>query len=148
MGCNPHCCRPTLTTGFITWQGVEPFCYTAEVVAILAETGLLHGRNEARFKSWQGEHMDFHFPTTVEGRVEEWMLGVEQEMRASSRTSIKDGMETYSSLLRATWIKTCIGMVGLVGAAAWWTYEVESAFQQVANGGADSLKVISNSSHT
>ena len=92
--------------------------------------------------------MDFHFSTTVEGPVEEWMLGVEREMRASSRTSIKDGMETYSSLIRANWIKTCIGMVGLVGAAAWWTYEVESAFQQLVYGDADSLKVSSNSSHT
>jgi hypothetical protein len=89
----------------------------------------------------QGEALSFRTPVAVAGPVEAWMLGVEREMGHTLRAVAKQGVHDYPSRPRAAWLLASLGMVGLAGAAIWWTWETEDAFRRMGAGDSAALKV-------
>lgn len=46
--------------------------------------------------SSEGEQMNFHTPVAAEGRVEDWMTNVLEEMRKTNRLITKEAIFKYS----------------------------------------------------
>lgn len=90
--------------------------------------------------SSEGEILTFNRPSAVEGRVEEWMTIVENEMKKSNRSLTKEAIYHYASMDRLVWIQNYLGMVGLAGSQVWWTWEVEDVFQNIKNGNKLAMK--------
>jgi dynein heavy chain len=90
--------------------------------------------------SSKGETFDFETPAPVDGNVEVWMKGVDDEMQATLRIITKQGVFTYANSNRNEWIDKNLGMVGLVGSQIWWTWETEDTFQQVLKGDKHAMK--------
>ena len=78
----------------------------------------------------------------VEGPVENWMGLVEQAMKDSLQIITKAGVYNYAQTARGSWIldPDVLGMVTLAGSLVWWTWEVEDAFNGVAQGDKHALK--------
>ena len=81
-------------------------------------------------------------PVPVTGPVEVWMLAVEREMRVTLHALAKEGVHSYPAMHRTRWIEASLGMVGLVGSAIWWAWEIEDAFRRMAAGEKSALKVL------
>ena len=91
-------------------------------------------------ESSEGESYELRTPATTEGPVEVWMLGVEQEMRASLHTIAKEGVFYYATTKRTQWIQQNLGMVTLVGSQIWWTWETLDVFERVRKGDKHGMK--------
>ncbi|KAJ3224095.1 Dynein heavy chain 10, axonemal [Clydaea vesicula] len=91
--------------------------------------------------SSEGENLDFRRVVPVEGRVEEWMTGVELEMKKTNRVFHKEAIFYYASMQRTEWIKKYQGMVGLAGSQVWWTWEVEDVFRKIKQGSKLAMKL-------
>jgi dynein heavy chain len=76
----------------------------------------------------------------IEGAIESWMTACENEMHSSLRQITKEGVFHYASTSRTEWLKTVLGMVGLVGSQIWWTWETEDTFRQVLAGNKYAMK--------
>ncbi len=77
------------------------------------------GKNEKAImgmSSSEGEALEFKRPVPIDGRVEEWMLAVEREMKKSNRTIHKEAVYHYAEMDRLQWLMAYQGMVGLAGA--------------------------------
>ena len=61
--------------------------------------------------SSESEFFDFRTAAAVDGPVENWMTGVEEEMYASLRTITKEGTFKYASEVREEWVERNLGMV-------------------------------------
>jgi dynein heavy chain len=90
--------------------------------------------------SSEGETLHYNRPTLIDGRVEEWMTGVEQEMKRSNRYLTKEAIYNYAFTERLQWIQQYLGMVGLVGSQVWWTWEVEDVFERIKSGNKLAMK--------
>ncbi|KAJ2996626.1 Dynein heavy chain 10, axonemal [Globomyces sp. JEL0801] len=90
--------------------------------------------------SSEGEVLQFKRHSQIEGRVEEWMTLVEAEMKKSNRAITKEAIFQYASMDRLVWLQTYLGMVGLVGAQVWWTWEVEDVFAKIKTGNKLAMK--------
>ncbi|PVD32839.1 hypothetical protein C0Q70_08286 [Pomacea canaliculata] len=92
-------------------------------------------------KSAEGELMDFRTHIAAEGRVEDWMTSVLQEMRRTNRLITKEAIFYYSyKKSRVEWMLDYQGMVCLAGNQVWWTWEVEDVFRKVKKGHKTALK--------
>jgi dynein heavy chain, axonemal len=93
--------------------------------------------------SSEGEVMKFKNNVETDGRVEDWMNDVLNEMRASNRFITKKAIFDYGKnkeMSRPDWIMMYQGMVGLAASVVWWTSEVEEVFQKVAGGNKRAMK--------
>ncbi|KAI8922930.1 hypothetical protein BC831DRAFT_55734 [Entophlyctis helioformis] len=90
--------------------------------------------------SSEGEVLDYRRVVPIDGRVEEWMTGVEAEMKRSNRSVHKEAVFQYASMDRLVWLQTYQGMVGLAGAQVWWTWEVEDVFRKIKQGNKLAMK--------
>uniref|UniRef100_A0A1I8GN74 Dynein heavy chain 10, axonemal n=1 Tax=Macrostomum lignano TaxID=282301 RepID=A0A1I8GN74_9PLAT len=91
--------------------------------------------------SSEGEMMDFRQSRAADGRVEDWMTNVEEEMRKTNRLITKEAVFYYRhKKSRTQWMFDYQGMVVLAGNQIWWTWEVEDVFQKIRKGGKTALK--------
>ena len=85
--------------------------------------------------SSEGEAMDFRTPIAAEGRVEDWMTSVLNEMRRTNRLLTKESVYYYChEIKRIDWMNQYQGMIVLAGNQVWWTWEVEDVFTKVKKG--------------
>jgi dynein heavy chain len=96
--------------------------------------------------SMEGESITFKQPVMIEGQVENWMSGVEAEMKKTLRTISKEAIFHYPKSNRLNWISMYPGMVTLLGNQVWWTYEVEDTFRQIREGDKHAMKNFSQKS--
>ncbi|OQR86956.1 flagellar inner arm dynein 1 heavy chain alpha [Achlya hypogyna] len=99
-----------------------------------------NNRNVTAMESSEGEGFGFRTVAVVEGPVEQWMTGVEDEMRVTLQVIAKEGVFHYARTPRTQWLGDVLGMVGLVGSQIWWTWEVEDVFHRVAGGNKYAMK--------
>jgi dynein heavy chain, axonemal len=93
--------------------------------------------------SSEGEVLNFKNHVRTEGRVEDWMNDVLNEMRFSNRYITKKAVFDYGKnkeVSRTDWIMMHQGMVCLCANQVWWTSEVEEVFQKVARGNKRGMK--------
>ncbi|KAF0719904.1 Aste57867_701 [Aphanomyces stellatus] len=103
-------------------------------------TFVRNNRQVSAMESSEGEGFSFRTPSVVEGPVESWMTGVEDEMRVTLQIIAKEGVFHYARTPRTQWLSDVLGMVGLVGSQIWWTWEVEDVFHRVAGGNKYAMK--------
>lgn len=93
--------------------------------------------------SSEGEVMEFRNHVYTEGRVENWMNLVLNEMRTTNRYLTKKAIFDYGTdreITRSDWILKYQGMICLATNQVWWTAEVEEIFFQVKNGNKQAMK--------
>jgi dynein heavy chain, axonemal len=93
--------------------------------------------------SSEGETMHFKNHVKTDGRVEDWMNEVLQEMRFSNRFITKKAIFDYGKnkeVSRPDWIMMYQGMICLAANQVWWTSEVEEVFRKVAKGNKRAMK--------
>ncbi|XP_076108254.1 dynein axonemal heavy chain 10-like isoform X2 [Mytilus galloprovincialis] len=83
--------------------------------------------------SAEGEVMEFRKHVPAEGRVEDWMTAVLEEMRSTNRLITKEAIFFYGAdgKNRVQWMLGYQGMICLAGNQVWWTWEVEDVFRKV-----------------
>ncbi|KAK9522770.1 hypothetical protein VZT92_019216 [Zoarces viviparus] len=98
--------------------------------------------------SAEGEVMELKNPIPVEGRVEEWMMLILQEMRRTNHRIIKDAIFYYcKDMSRVDWMLLYQGMAVLAANQVWWTWEVEDAFKNVKKGQKHALENYAEKMH-
>ncbi|XP_069071115.1 dynein axonemal heavy chain 10 [Pleurodeles waltl] len=98
--------------------------------------------------SAEGEVMAFRQSIPAEGRVEDWMTAVLQEMRRTNRLITKEAIFKYcDDKSRVDWMLDYQGMVVLAGNQVWWTWEVEDVFRKVKKGEKLALKNYAKKMH-
>jgi dynein heavy chain, axonemal len=87
----------------------------------------LHARIHAiGMFSFEHEHMLFVNSVECYGKVEQWMLNIEQEMKRSNRSITKEATFYYRyKQSRLQWMKIYVGMVVLAVSQLWSTWEIE-----------------------
>ncbi|KAL5017096.1 hypothetical protein ScPMuIL_006685 [Solemya velum] len=99
--------------------------------------------------SAENEVMEFNQSITAEGRVEDWMTAVLEEMRATNRLITKEAVFYYShEKTRVEWMMGYQGMVCLAGNQIWWTWEVEDVFNKVKKGHKVAMKDYAKKQHS
>ncbi|XP_066245712.1 dynein axonemal heavy chain 10 isoform X2 [Euwallacea similis] len=88
------------------------------------------------------EVMEFRNPVIIEGKVEDWMNDVLEEMRRSNRFITKSAIYYYGKIRkpRAQWMLEYQGMVCLASSQVWWTAEVENVFAKIKKGSKRAMK--------
>ncbi|KAG8456021.1 hypothetical protein GDO86_001999 [Hymenochirus boettgeri] len=98
--------------------------------------------------SAEGEVMPFRQVIPAEGRVEDWMTAVLQEMRRTNRLITKEAIFKYcEDKIRVDWMLLYQGMVVLAGNQVWWTWEVEDVFRKVKKGEKQAMKNYAKKMH-
>ncbi|XP_075852592.1 dynein axonemal heavy chain 10 [Microcebus murinus] len=91
--------------------------------------------------SAEGEVMEFRKIIRAEGRVEDWMTAVLNEMRRTNRLITKEAIFRYcEDRSRVDWMLLYQGMVVLAASQVWWTWEVEDVFRKVQEGEKQAMK--------
>ncbi|XP_031792253.1 dynein heavy chain 10, axonemal isoform X1 [Piliocolobus tephrosceles] len=91
--------------------------------------------------SAEGEVMEFRKIVRAEGRVEDWMTAVLNEMRRTNRLITKEAIFRYcEDRSRVDWMLLYQGMVVLAASQVWWTWEVEDVFHKVQKGEKQAMK--------
>ncbi|XP_039327853.2 dynein axonemal heavy chain 10 isoform X2 [Saimiri boliviensis] len=91
--------------------------------------------------SAEGEVMEFRKIVRAEGRVEDWMTAVLNEMRRTNRLITKEAIFRYcEDRSRVDWMLLYQGMVVLAASQVWWTWEVEDVFRKVQKGEKQAMK--------
>ncbi|XP_036777654.2 dynein axonemal heavy chain 10 [Manis pentadactyla] len=91
--------------------------------------------------SAEGEVMEFRTIIRAEGRVEDWMTAVLNEMRRTNRLITKEAIFRYcEDRSRVDWMLLYQGMVVLAASQVWWTWEVEDVFHKVQAGEKQAMK--------
>ncbi|MBZ3878788.1 Dynein heavy chain 10, axonemal [Sciurus carolinensis] len=91
--------------------------------------------------SAEGEVMEFRKIVRAEGRVEDWMTAVLNEMRRTNRLITKEAIFRYcEDRSRVDWMLLYQGMVVLAASQVWWTWEVEDVFRKVQEGEKQAMK--------
>ncbi|XP_012518857.1 PREDICTED: dynein heavy chain 10, axonemal [Propithecus coquereli] len=91
--------------------------------------------------SAEGEVMEFRKVIRAEGRVEDWMTAVLNEMRRTNRLITKEAIFRYcEDRSRVDWMLLYQGMVVLAASQVWWTWEVEDVFRKVRDGEKQAMK--------
>ncbi|XP_055461995.1 dynein axonemal heavy chain 10 [Psammomys obesus] len=91
--------------------------------------------------SAEKEVMNFRKIIRAEGRVEDWMTAVLNEMRRTNRLITKEAIFRYcEDRSRVDWMLMYQGMVVLAASQVWWTWEVEDVFNKVKEGDKQAMK--------
>lgn len=88
----------------------------------------------------EAEKYAFETPVKVEGKVEELMCKIDDEMKRTLNIFAKKGIFHYAKEDRIDWIKQQVGQIALLGTQVWWTFQVEDVFRQVASGNKHAMK--------
>uniref|UniRef100_A0A803XMX1 Dynein axonemal heavy chain 10 n=1 Tax=Meleagris gallopavo TaxID=9103 RepID=A0A803XMX1_MELGA len=98
--------------------------------------------------SAEGEVMDFRQSVAAEGRVENWMTAVLEEMRRTNRLLTKEAIFRYcEDRSRVDWMLLYQGMMVLAANQVWWTWEVEDVFRKVKKGEKQAMKLYAKKMH-
>ncbi|KAI4568749.1 hypothetical protein MJG53_014367 [Ovis ammon polii x Ovis aries] len=98
--------------------------------------------------SAEGEVMEFRKIIRAEGRVEDWMTAVLNEMRRTNRLITKEAIFRYcEDKTRVDWMLMYQGMVVLAASQVWWTWEVEDVFRRVQKGEKQAMKKYGQKMH-
>ncbi|XP_009868408.1 PREDICTED: dynein heavy chain 10, axonemal, partial [Apaloderma vittatum] len=85
--------------------------------------------------SAEGEVMEFRQAIAAEGRVENWMTAVLEEMKRTNRLLTKEAIFRYcEDRSRVDWMLLYQGMMVLAANQVWWTWQVEDVFRKVKKG--------------
>ncbi|XP_036382121.1 dynein heavy chain 10, axonemal [Megalops cyprinoides] len=133
----------------------DPTCVQEHIIKMYDNIGSLRfeeGPNgevlAAALVSAEGETMDLREPIPADGRVEDWMTGVLQEMRKTNRLITKEAIYSYcEDRSRVDWMLLYQGMVVLAGNQVWWTWEVEDVFNKIKKGEKQALKNYAKKMH-
>ncbi|XP_052023863.1 dynein axonemal heavy chain 10 [Apodemus sylvaticus] len=99
--------------------------------------------------SAEGEVMNFRKIIRAEGRVEDWMTAVLNEMRRTNRLITKEAIFRYcEDRSRVDWMLMYQGMVVLAASQVWWTWEVEDVFNKVKQGDKQAMKNYGKKMHS
>lgn len=92
--------------------------------------------------STEGEIMEYRVAQYAEGKVEDWMNDVLDEMRRSNRFITKKAIWDYGHhrRIRTEWTFDYQGMIILGANQVWWTAEVENVFDKIKKGNHRSMK--------
>jgi dynein heavy chain len=85
-------------------------------------------------KSGEGEIATFSSPLFAEGNVEHWLLKVEESMRTSLYTIMKDCLHSYPESVREEWFFEYPAQCVLAVDQIMWTAEVTDALNKVESG--------------
>ncbi|XP_026741363.1 dynein heavy chain 10, axonemal [Trichoplusia ni] len=97
----------------------------------------------AKMISAEAEVMDFRKVVYTEGRVEDWMNLVLNEMRNTNKFITKKAIFYYGKnwkVPRTEWILEYQGMVCLAANGVWWTAETEETFIRIRKGNKRAMK--------
>ncbi|XP_041455872.1 dynein heavy chain 10, axonemal-like [Lytechinus variegatus] len=133
----------------------EPTCVQEHMIKMfdnIASLKFQEGNNKETVAlamvSAEGEMMNYRQVVTAEGRVEDWMTCVLEEMRRTNRLITKEAIFTYcESKSRVEWMFLYQGMVVLATNQVWWTWEVEDVFQKVRQGDKVAMKTYAKRMH-
>ena len=110
------------------------------ISSLTFQRGANHETLVRGMNSSEGEQMAFRIGVPAEGKIEEWMTEVLQEMRRTNRLITKESIFYYChEKSRYTWLFDYQGMVVLAANQVWWTAEVEDVFEKVKKGGENKL---------
>ena len=99
--------------------------------------------------SAEKEKLTFKKAIVAEGRVEDWMTAVLEEMRSTNRLVTKEAVFNYGTeKSRVDWMLDYQGMVVLAANQIWWTWEVEDVFRKVINGDKLAMKNYAKQLHS
>ncbi|XP_049877279.1 dynein axonemal heavy chain 10 [Pectinophora gossypiella] len=93
--------------------------------------------------SAEGEIMEFRYVVYTEGRVEDWMNLVLNEMRSTNKFITKKAIFYYGKnwkVPRTDWIMEYQGMICLAANGVWWTAETEETFRRIKFGNKRAMK--------
>ncbi|XP_062480123.1 dynein axonemal heavy chain 10 isoform X3 [Pezoporus occidentalis] len=98
--------------------------------------------------SAEGEVMEFQKVVPAEGRVENWMTAVLEEMKRTNRRLTKEAIFRYcEDRSRVDWMLLFQGMMVLAANQVWWTWEVEDVFRKVKKGEKQAMKLYAQKMH-
>ena len=124
----------------------SPLCVQVHMLKLFQSCKeLLFSRGEQTvvgMSSGADEQFELRQPVSTEGAVENWMQGVEAEMKATLRQQMKEAVFHYAASDRLQWIGQQLGMVSITGSQIWWTWEVENAFNKVRDGHKHAMKTL------
>uniref|UniRef100_A0A452SER6 Dynein axonemal heavy chain 10 n=1 Tax=Ursus americanus TaxID=9643 RepID=A0A452SER6_URSAM len=126
----------------------DPLCVQEHMIKMYDNIALLRfhdGENGEKLVSAmisaEGEVMEFRKIIRAEGRVEDWMTAVLNEMRRTNRLITKEAIFRYcEDKSRVDWMLLYQGMVVLAACQVWWTWEVEDVFHKVQEGEKQAMK--------
>ncbi|VDO04672.1 unnamed protein product [Rodentolepis nana] len=91
--------------------------------------------------SCEEEIMQFHKPVYLVGKVEEWLLNQEAEMKRTNQMITKRALFYYCyKKLRVEWMLDFLGMVVLAANQIWFTWETEDVFRHMKAGQRRAMK--------
>jgi dynein heavy chain, axonemal len=88
----------------------------------------------------EGEKYAFETPCKPDGKIEDWMTRLDEEMKRTLHIFVKREVFNYAKEERVAWISRQIGMIGLVGTQIWWTFAIEDVFRRLAAGDKHAMK--------
>jgi len=88
----------------------------------------------------EGEKYAFETPVKPDGKIEDWMTRLDEEMKRTLHIFVKREVFNYAKEERVSWISKQIGMIGLVGTQIWWTFGIEDVFRRLAAGDKHAMK--------
>jgi dynein heavy chain len=88
----------------------------------------------------EGESFEFETPVKPEGKIEDWMNKIDDEMKDTLTLMAKKSTFEYAKTDRLEWIRMYVGMITLLGTQIWWTFAVEDVFRLVAKGDKHAMK--------
>lgn len=88
----------------------------------------------------EDEKYQFETPVKPEGKIEDWMCRIDDEMKKTLCTFVKRAVFNYAKADRMEWIKKEIGMICIVGTQIWWTFQIEDVFRQMGMGNKHAMK--------
>jgi dynein heavy chain len=88
----------------------------------------------------EDEKYQFETPVKPEGKIEDWMCKIDDEMKKTLCTFVKRAVFNYAKADRMEWIKKEIGMICIVGTQIWWTFQIEDVFRQMGMGNKHAMK--------
>lgn len=83
--------------------------------------------------SSEGEHVEFSKPidpNAANGKVEVWLLEVEEVMISSVKACTEQSQQDYTKRDRNVWVTVHIGMAVLAVSMMFWTFEAEEAMKK------------------
>lgn len=88
----------------------------------------------------ESESFEFETPVKPEGKIEDWMNKIDEEMKDTLTLMAKRATFEYAKTDRLEWIRMYVGMITLLGTQIWWTFAVEDVFKLVAKGDKHAMK--------
>lgn len=119
--------------------------------------------------SSEGEMMEYRQEIVAEGKVEDWMTLVLNEMRRTNQLLTKESIFYYCQSKSRFWLRVCPlkspfyhlcfffridwmydyqGMVVMTSNQVWWTWEVEDVFRKVKKGDKMGMKNYAKKLHS